>query len=108
MDGITRNDKVRGIMLFGSVKRGMYRKENDPDILIAVRGKAMDVIEEVEETIDRVEGLKDPFDSKWILSQDQAVRGGRERSENVPTDLLEYRGGWGHTLRTPGNFDRLH
>ena len=61
VDGITRNDKVRGIMLFGSVARGVYRKESDTDILIAVRGKAMDVIEEVEEAIDRVEGLRVPL-----------------------------------------------
>ena len=61
VDGITRNDKVRGIMLFGSVARGVYRKESDTGILIAVRGKAMDVIEEVEETIDRVEGLRTPL-----------------------------------------------
>ena len=58
VDGITRNDKVRGIMLFGSIARGVYRKESDPDILIVVRGKAMDVIEEVEEAIDRVEGSR--------------------------------------------------
>ena len=61
VDGITRNDKVWGIMLFGSVARGVYRKESDTDILIAVRGKAMDVIEEVEEAIDRVEGLRTPL-----------------------------------------------
>lgn len=61
VDGMTRNDKVRGIMLFGSVARGVYRKESDTDILIAVRGKAMDVIEEVEEAIDRVEGLRTPL-----------------------------------------------
>ena len=61
VDGITRNDKVWGIMLFGSVARGVYRKESDTDILIAVRGKAMNVIEEVEEAIDRVEGLRTPL-----------------------------------------------
>jgi predicted nucleotidyltransferase len=61
VDGITSNSKVLGIMLFGSVARGVYRKESDTDVLIAVRGKAINIIEEVEKAIDEVEGLRIPL-----------------------------------------------
>ena len=61
VDGITSNSKVLGIMLFGSVARGVYRKESDTDVLIAVRGKAINIIEEVEKAIDEVEELRIPL-----------------------------------------------
>ena len=61
VDKISRNEKILGVMLFGSVARGTYWKESDTDILIAVRGRAIDIIEEVEEAIDEVEGLRIPL-----------------------------------------------
>ena len=61
VDKISRNEKILGVMLFGSVARGAYWKESDTDILIAVRGKAINIIEEVEEAIDEVEGLRIPL-----------------------------------------------
>jgi predicted nucleotidyltransferase len=61
VDVITRNQNVLGIMLFGSVARGLYRKDSDTDILVAVRGKAISFIDEIEESIDEVEGLRIPL-----------------------------------------------
>lgn len=58
VDVITRNQNVLGIMLFGSVARGLYRKDSDTDILVAVRGKAINFIDEIEDSIDEVEGLR--------------------------------------------------
>ena len=58
VDVITGNQNVLGIMLFGSVARGLYRKDSDTDILVAVRGKAINFIDEIEDSIDEVEGLR--------------------------------------------------
>lgn len=61
VDLITRKEKVMGIMLFGSVARGLYRKDSDIDVLIAIRGNAISCIDEIEESIDGVEELRAPL-----------------------------------------------
>ena len=61
VDLITRKEKVMGIMLFGSVARGLYRKDSDIDVLIAIRGNAINCIDEIEESIDGVEELRAPL-----------------------------------------------
>lgn len=61
VDLITRKEKVMGIMLFGSVARGLYRKDSDIDVLIAIRGNAISCIDEIEESIDGVEELRSPL-----------------------------------------------
>ena len=61
VDLITRKEKVMGIMLFGSVARGLYRKDSDIDVLIVIRGSAISCIDEIEESIDGVEELRAPL-----------------------------------------------
>lgn len=61
VDRVVRNENVIGVMLFGSVARGSYKKESDVDVLLAVRGDVMDAIEEIEKTIDEVEELRTPL-----------------------------------------------
>jgi predicted nucleotidyltransferase len=53
--------KVLGVLLFGSVARNNFRNDSDIDLLVVVEGKIIDSFDEINDMINKVEGVRKPI-----------------------------------------------